>query len=58
MTNIIEFSGVTKDYGKGRGIFDVSFDIRPGMVYGFIGTNGSGKTTAIRNLMGFLKPDQ
>ena len=34
MTNIIEFSGVTKDYGKGRGIFDVSFDIRPGMVYG------------------------
>ena len=36
MTNIIEFSGVTKDYGKGRGIFDVSFDIRPGMVYGFI----------------------
>lgn len=58
MTNIIEFSGVTKDYGKGRGIFDVSFDIRPGMVYGFIGTNGSGKTTAIRNLMGFLKPDR
>ena len=58
MTNIIEFSGVTKDFGKGRGIFDVSMGIRPGTVYGLIGANGSGKTTTVRNLMGFLKPDR
>ncbi len=58
MTNIIEFDGVTKAFGKGRGIFDVSTNIEPGVVYGFIGTNGSGKTTTIRNLMGFLKPDR
>ncbi len=58
MTNIIELSGVTKDFGKGRGIFDVSMSIEPGVVYGFIGTNGSGKTTTIRNLMGFLRPDR
>lgn len=58
MTNIIEFDGVMKDFGKGRGIFDVSMGIQPGVVYGFIGTNGSGKTTTIRNLMGFQKPDR
>lgn len=58
MTNIIELGGVTKDFGKGRGIFDVSMGILPGTVFGFIGTNGSGKTTTIRHLMGFLKPDR
>ena len=31
---------------------------KAGMVYGYLGTNGSGKTTTIRNLMGFLKPQQ
>ena len=40
MTNIIEFDGVTKAFGKGRGIFDVSMNIEPGVVYGFIGTKG------------------
>lgn len=58
MTKIIELSGVTKDFGKGRGIFDVSMSLEPGGVYGFIGTNGSGKTTTIRSMMGFLKPDR
>lgn len=56
MTNIIEFSGVTKDFGQGRGIFDVSMSLKPGTVFGYIGTNGAGKTTTIRSLMGFLKP--
>lgn len=56
MTDIIEFCSVTKDFGKGRGIFDVNIGIQPGTVYGFIGVNGSGKTTAVRSLMGFLKP--
>lgn len=52
----IEVSGLTKDYGKGRGIFDVSFKVPQGAVFGYCGTNGSGKTTTIRLLMGFLKP--
>jgi len=47
---------MTKDYGQGHGIFDFSFDINRGEVFGLVGTNGSGKTTTIRNMMGFIKP--
>lgn len=53
--SIIEIRNMTKDYGHGRGIFDVSISIEKGEVFGFVGTNGSGKTTTIRHLMGFLK---
>jgi ABC-2 type transport system ATP-binding protein len=56
MTAIIETKGLTKDYGGGRGIFDVNLSINKGEMLGFAGTNGSGKTTTIRNIMGFLKP--
>ena len=55
---IISVKNLTKDYGKGRGIFDVSFDIPKGATFGYCGTNGSGKTTTIRHIMGFLKPDK
>ncbi len=55
MENMIKVSNLTKDYGKGRGVFDFSFEIRKGEVYGLIGTNGSGKTTTIRHMMGFIK---
>lgn len=55
---VISTKNLTKDYGRGRGIFDISIEVRKGEVYGFIGTNGSGKTTTIRHLMGFLKPDR
>ncbi|MFQ7302547.1 MAG: ABC transporter ATP-binding protein [Beduini sp.] len=48
---------MTKDYGNKRGIFDVSFTVKKGEVLGFLGPNGSGKTTTIRQLMGFIKPD-
>ena len=54
---VIEVSHLTKDYGKGRGIFDISFKIPKGCVFGYCGTNGSGKTTTLRHIMGFLKPD-
>lgn len=50
--------GLTKDYGFGRGVFDVSFKINKGEVYGFLGPNGAGKSTTIRHLMGFSKPDK
>lgn len=55
--NVIEINHITKDYGNKRGIFDVSFTVEKGEVLGFLGPNGSGKTTTIRQLMGFIKPD-
>ena len=55
---VIETKGLTKDYGKGRGIFDIDISVHRGEVFGFIGTNGSGKTTTIRNMMGFIRPDR
>lgn len=53
----VELSHVTKDYGKGRGLFDVSFRVPKGATFGYCGTNGAGKTTTLRHIMGFLRPD-
>ncbi len=55
---MIELKGVTKDYGDGKGIFNIDLKIKKGEVVGFVGTNGAGKTTTIRHLMGFLKADK
>ena len=44
-TQEITMHGLTKDYGGGRGIFDVDMTVRRGEMMGFVGTNGSGKTT-------------
>ena len=54
--DIIAIQNLTKDYGEGRGIFDINLKIKKGEMVGFVGTNGSGKTTTIRCLMGFIKP--
>lgn len=54
---VIEVKNLTKDYGFGRGVFDVSFSVNKGEVFGFLGPNGAGKSTTIRHLMGFSKPD-
>ncbi|MCD8026272.1 MAG: ABC transporter ATP-binding protein [Clostridiales bacterium] len=54
---VISVEHLTKDYGHGRGVFDASLDIHKGEVFGYLGTNGSGKTTTIRHMMGFLKPN-
>lgn len=54
--SVIECKGLTKDFGEGRGIFGVDLNIEEGEAVGFVGTNGSGKTTTIRNILGFLKP--
>ena len=52
----IEVENLTKDYGHGRGVFDVSFTVNQGEVFGFLGPNGAGKSTTIRHLMGFSRP--
>ena len=53
---VIKATNLTKDYGLGRGIFDMNFEIKKGEMIGFVGSNGAGKTTTIRHIMGFLKP--
>lgn len=55
---IIEVEHLTKDYGHGRGIFDICLKVEKGVCYGFLGPNGAGKTTTIRHLMGFSKPQK
>ena len=55
--SVIEVKNLTKDYGSGRGVFDVSLAVEKGEVFGFLGPNGAGKSTTIRHLMGFSKPD-
>ncbi|HLA16518.1 MAG TPA: ABC transporter ATP-binding protein [Candidatus Limnocylindrales bacterium] len=56
MTAVIEATGLTKWYGKRRGVVDVGFAVEEGEVFGFLGPNGAGKTTTIRLLLGALRP--
>lgn len=54
--SVIEVNNLTKDYGFGRGVFDVTLHVDEGEVFGFLGPNGAGKSTTIRHLLGFSKP--
>ncbi|HOE34121.1 MAG TPA: ABC transporter ATP-binding protein [Anaerolineaceae bacterium] len=53
---VIEVNGLTKYYGKSRGIVDVSFEVEEGEIFGFIGPNGAGKSTTIRLLLSLIHP--
>ncbi|MBS3787081.1 ABC transporter ATP-binding protein [Candidatus Bipolaricaulota bacterium] len=53
---IIEARGLTKFYGKNRGIIDLDFDVSEGEVFGYLGPNGAGKTTTIRTLLDLIRP--
>ncbi|ACI30308.1 cereulide export ABC transporter permease ATP-binding protein CesC [Bacillus paranthracis] len=55
---MIKIEGLTKEFGNGKGIFDVTFEVKQGEVFGFLGPNGAGKSTTIRHLMGFIKPSK
>lgn len=56
--NTIDIQHLTKDYGQGRGVFDVTLSIKKGEVYGYLGPNGAGKSTTMRHLMGFCRPQK
>ncbi|HET9680680.1 MAG TPA: ATP-binding cassette domain-containing protein, partial [Candidatus Limnocylindrales bacterium] len=56
MTAVIQATGLTRMYGARRGVLDLDLEVGEGEIFGFLGPNGSGKTTTIRMLLGFLKP--
>jgi ABC-2 type transport system ATP-binding protein len=53
----IDVAGLNKSFGRKHVVKDFSLQVRKGEIYGFLGPNGSGKTTSIRMLCGLLKPD-
>lgn len=55
---MIRTESLTKDYGNGKGVFNLSLEIPQGEVFGFLGPNGAGKTTTLRMLLGFVTPDK
>ena len=54
MMNAIQTDGLTKFYGRSRGIIELDLEVHEGEFYGFIGPNGAGKSTTIRILMGLI----
>ena len=53
---VISARGLTKRFGDFTAVEDVSFDIKPGEIFGFLGSNGCGKTTTMKMLVGLLRP--
>ncbi len=56
MTAIIKTDKLTKHYGGHRGIIELDLEVTEGEVFGFLGPNGSGKTTTIRSLLDLIRP--
>jgi ABC-2 type transport system ATP-binding protein len=54
---VIDVRGVTKKFGARTVVNNIAMQVRPGEIYGFLGPNGSGKTTFLRMLCGLLKAD-
>ena len=55
---MIEVRGLTKRYGRVLAVDALGFDVRPGVVTGFLGSNGSGKSTTMRLMLGLDRPDR
>lgn len=58
MEKTLEVRNLTKIYGNGRGIKDISFDIFKGDIFGFLGPNGAGKTTVMKTITGLSRADK
>ncbi len=52
----IAIAGLSKDYGDGRGLFELDLEVERGEVFGFLGPNGAGKSTTMRLLLDLIKP--
>jgi ABC-type uncharacterized transport system ATPase subunit len=52
----IHTEGLTKHYGKVRALVDLDVDISAGEIFGYLGPNGSGKTTTIRTMLDEIRP--
>lgn len=57
MDFVIDVTNLNKSFGDKQAVFDASLRVKKGEIYGFLGPNGSGKTTTIRMICGLLKPD-
>jgi ABC-2 type transport system ATP-binding protein len=55
-SNVISFQDALKNYGRAKTIGPVNLDVKKGEVLGFLGPNGSGKTTCIRMMLGLIRP--
>ena len=55
--NVLKVDGLTKSFGRRTVVNDVSFHVRRGEMFGFLGPNGSGKTTTIRMGLGIIRPN-
>ena len=53
---MIRIMHLTKNYGKARGVTDLTLHVPAGSCFGFIGPNGAGKSTTIRTLLGLISP--
>jgi ABC-2 type transport system ATP-binding protein len=53
---VISTSGLSKDYGSGRGLFGLDLEVGPGEIFGFLGPNGAGKSTTMRLLLDLIRP--
>ena len=56
MEAVIRLEGLTKSYGKNRGVAGLDLEVYPGEVFGYLGPNGAGKTTTIRLLLDLIRP--
>lgn len=54
--NVIEVNGLTKAFGDFKAVNAISFEVKKGEIFGFLGANGAGKTTAIKMLIGISRP--
>ena len=55
---MLELRKLTKRYNRVPAVENLNITLEPGVVYGYLGPNGSGKTTTVRMLTGLLKPSQ
>ncbi len=58
MSNALSVRGIVKQFGNHLAVDDVSFEVKPGVVYGILGPNGAGKTTTLRMINDIIKPDR